>query len=116
MSSRIPDRLLPDRVTIRKPVHSNVGSGTKRPTFRHDTIVTAVPARFDPISVALNRLVVGHTPKKVFRLFLNVPQAGTFDLKENYHVVREADDKTFIVTEVLDLFGHHLEATLEEKK
>jgi len=111
----IPERLLPDRVTLRKPVHSNVGSGTKRPTFRHDQIAAGVPARFDPLSVALNRLVTGQTPKKAFRLFLNVPGAGTFDLQENYHVLREADGKLFIVTEVLDLFGHHLEAVVEEK-
>lgn len=112
----IADRLLPDRITVRKPVHSNVGSGTKRPTFRHDQVAAGVPARFDPISVALNRLVTGHTPKKAFRLFLNVPAAGTFEIQENYHVVRESDDKLFIVTEVLDLFGHHLEAVVEEKK
>lgn len=112
----IPERLLPDRITIRKPVHSNVGTGTKRPTFRHDDIATAVPARFDPINVGTSRVVLGYTPKKAFRLFLNVPQAGVYDLKENYHVVREEDGQVFVITEALNFYGHHLEAVVGEKR
>ncbi|MFA5138333.1 MAG: hypothetical protein WC728_03790 [Elusimicrobiota bacterium] len=105
----IPERLLPDSITIKKPVQS-MAPGTLQPVFRHETVAVGIKARFDPVSVALQRGVLGAIPKRMFRLFLNVT-----DLKENYLVVREADGRTFTAVEVLDMFGDHLEAALEEK-
>lgn len=110
MSRRIPDRLVRDRVSIRKPLQSFVPS-TRRPVFEFQTAVSGVKARFDPASSALNRNVLGQTPRKSFKLFLN-----STDLKENDEVIRESDGKAFVVTEVKDIFGHHLEAVVEEKK
>ena len=110
MSQRIPDRLLKDRITIRKAVQSFVPS-TRRPVFEFQAAATGVKARFDPVSTALNRNVLGQTPKRSFKVFLN-----SADLKENDEIVRESNGETFVVTEVKDIFCHHLEAVVEEKK
>jgi len=106
----ISDRLLTDAITIKKPAQSNA-PGTLRPVFRHDVVATGVRARFDPVSVALHRGVLGQVPKKAFRIFLNPTE-----IAENYQIVRESDGKEFVVTEVLDMFAHHLEAMVEERQ
>jgi hypothetical protein len=106
----IESRLLPDLITIRKPVQSMV-PGTKTPVFEFQDVATGVRARFNPANTNLSRNVLGQTPKRTFRLFLNLA-----DLKENYEVVRESDGEVFAVTEVKGFFGHHLEAVLEEKR
>jgi len=105
-----PERLLTDRITIRKPVHSQIPS-TRKPVFQFLTAATGVKARFNPAGTNLNGTVLGRTPKKSFRLFLNAT-----DLKENDEIVNEATGDIFVVTEVRDLFGHHLEVQLEEKQ
>lgn len=110
MSRTIPDRLLPDIVTIKRPIQSFAPS-SKRPVFQYETIATGVRCRFNPEKTALNRNVLGQTPKKAFQIFLN-PR----ELHENYEVVNESDGKTFVATEVKDYFGHHLEVVVEEKK
>ena len=110
MSRAIPERLLPDRITIRKPVQSFV-PGSRKPVFEFQVIATGVNARFNPAGTGINQNVLGRTPKRSFRLFLNPTE-----LLENYEVVRESDGEVFVVTEVKDFFGHHLEASLEEKK
>lgn len=106
----ITNRLLTDRVTIRKPVQT-MAAGTKRPVFEHQVLATGIRARFNPAGTTLQRNALGQNAKLSFRLFLNLT-----DLKENYEVVRESDGEAFVVTEVKDFFGHHLEAVLEEKK
>ena len=106
----ISPRLLRDSITIKRPVQSNA-PGTLRPVFRHDVIAVGIPARFDPVSVAMQRGVLGQVAKKGFRVFLNPTE-----LAENYVVLREADGKEFAVTEVLDMYGHHLEAMVEERQ
>lgn len=110
MSRAIPDRLLPDRITIRKPVQS-MAPASRRPVLEYQTVASGVKARFNPANTGINQNVLGRTPKKSFRLFLNPTE-----LLENYEVVRETDGEVFVVTEVKDFFGHHLEAALEEKK
>lgn len=110
VSRSIPDRLLPDRVAIRRPVQSFAPS-TKRPVFQFETIASGVRARFNPDKTALNRNVLGQTPKKAFQLFLN-PR----EFHENYEVVDESTGKSYVAVEVKNYFGHHLEAVLEEKK
>ncbi len=110
MSRMIPDRLLPDRIAIRRPQQSFAPS-SKRPVFQFETIATGVRARFNPDKTALNRNVLGQTPKKAFQLFLN-PR----ELHENYEVLDETTGKTFVAVEVKNYFGHHLEAVVEEKK
>ncbi|MBI2069453.1 MAG: hypothetical protein HYT79_02545 [Elusimicrobia bacterium] len=110
MSRKISERLLTERVTIKRPVQSLVPS-TRRPVFQFQTIATAVKARLNPASTALNRNVLGQIPKRAFKLFLN-----PVDLKENDEVIRESDGEVFVVTEVKNLFGHHIEASIEEKK
>ncbi len=99
-----------DRITIRKSVQSFVPA-TRKPVFEFQTSATGVKSRFDPASTAQNRNVLGQTPKKSFKIFLN-----SVDLKENDEVIRESDGEVFVVTEVKDIFGHHLEAVVEEKK
>ena len=108
--SRIPNRLLTDRITIRKPVQSLVPS-SRRPVFEYQTTAAGVRARFNPSNTALSRNVLGQTPKRSFKIFLN-----PVELKENYEVVRESDGEVYVVTEVRNLFNHHLEAAIEEKK
>ncbi|HOX22927.1 MAG TPA: hypothetical protein PLL10_05640 [Elusimicrobiales bacterium] len=106
----IERRLLNESITIRKPVQRLV-TGTKQPVFDYEVIATGVRARFNPGGTALTRNVMGQTPKRSFRLFLN-----TTELKENYEVLRESDGEAFTVTEVKNFWDHHLEAALEEKK
>jgi len=106
----IDKRLLNDSITIRKPVQ-RFASGTKQPVFEYTVIATGVKARFNPSGTASSRNTLGQTPKGMFRLFIN--QA---ELKANYEVIRESDGETFVATDVKNFWGHHMEATLEEKK
>lgn len=106
----ISARLLTETITIRRSSQSFVPS-TKKPVFEFRTIASGIRARFNPASSSINRNVLGQTPKKNFKLFLN-----PVDLKENDEIVRESDGEVFVVTEVKNLFGHHIEAITEEKK
>ncbi|HOX22234.1 MAG TPA: hypothetical protein PLL10_02125 [Elusimicrobiales bacterium] len=106
----IQKRILNETVTIRKAVQRFV-PGTKQPVFDYEVIATGVRARFNPGGTASSRNVLGQTPKRAFRLFLN-----PVELKANYEVIRESDGEAFNVTEVKDFWGHHMEAGLEEKK
>ena len=115
MSRELPDRLLKDRVTIRKPVQSFM-AGTKKPVFEHQVIATNVKARFNPASTALDRNVLGQTPKRGARLFVNKDDLPDDGLKENFEVVNEATGEGYVVTESKDFFGHHLEIVLAETK
>lgn len=104
-----------DRITIRKPVQRFV-AGTKRPVFKHEVIASNVKARFNPGSTVLDRNVLGQTPKHAVRLFVNLSVLPNDGLKENYEVVNEATGEEYIVTEVKNLFDHHLESALSEIK
>lgn len=108
---RLPERLLVDLVTIRRPVQTAV-SGTKRPVFEREVIAQGVKARINPAGTTMSRNVLGQTPKRSMRLFVNPPS----DIRENDEVVRESDGRVFIITEVKDFFGGHLEAVLEERR
>ena len=108
--TKIPDRLLTDKVTIRRSVQS-LAPATKRPVFHYETIATGVRARFNPDKSDLNRNVLGQTPKRVFQLFLN-PR----DVKENDEVVNETSGEAYVVIEAKNMFGHHIEAVVSEKK
>jgi hypothetical protein len=107
----LPDRLLVDSVTIRRPVQTAV-AGSKRPVFERLVVVQGVRARFNPAGTSMSRNVLGQTPKRSMRLFVNPP----VDLRENDEVVRESNGEVFVVTEVKDFFGGHQEAVLEERK
>ena len=115
MSQKLPDRLLKDRITIRKPVQSFV-AGTKKPVFSHQVIATSVKARFNPAGTALDRNVLGQTPKRGARLFVNVDDLPSDGLKENFEVVNESTGEGYVVTESKNFFGHHLEVALSETK
>ena len=106
----IEKRLLTETVTIRKPVQRLV-TGTKQPVFEYEVVATGIKARFNPGGTASSRNVLGQTPKRSYRLFLNPTE-----LKANYEVIRESDSETFTVTDVKNFWNHHLEAALEEKK
>lgn len=106
----IPTRLLIDAITIRRSTQTFVPS-TRKPVFEFQMVASGVRARFDPASGSLNRNVMGQTPKKAFRLFLN-----STDLKENDEVVNEKTGVTFVVTEVRDFYGNHMQALVEAKK
>ena len=108
---QLPERLLVDLVTIRRPVQTAV-AGTKRPVFERQIVTEGVKARINPAGTNMSRNVLGQTPKRSMRLFVNPP----VDIKENDEIVRESDGRVFIVTEVKDFFGGHLEAVLEERK
>lgn len=110
MSLAIPERLLPDRISIRRPVQSFAPS-SKRPVFQYETIATGVRARFNPEKTVTSRNVLGQTPKQTFQLFVN-PR----EFHENYEVMDEVTGKVFVALEVKNYFSHHLEAVLEEKK
>lgn len=115
MSRKIPERLLKDRITIKRPVQSFI-AGTKKPVFSHQVIATNVKARFNPASTALDRNVLGQTPKRGARLFVNLDDLPTEGLKENFEVMNEATQESFLVTEAKNFFGHHMEAALAETK
>ena len=105
-------RLLTDTITIKKPVQT-FASATKQPVFEYQLVAEHVRARFNPVNTDLKPEggLLGRVPKKRFKLFLNPT-----DFKENYEVVDEANSRVYVVTEVKDYFGHHLEAAVEEKK
>ncbi|MBI4396709.1 MAG: hypothetical protein HY548_06415 [Elusimicrobia bacterium] len=109
MARGIPDRLLLDRITLRRPVQSLL-PGSRRPVFRYEVVAVQVPARFVATNTALNRGVLGQKAKKIFRLFLN-PR----ELLENWEVVNEATGEVFVVTEAKAPAAHHIEAILQEK-
>ena len=111
----IPDRLMTERITVRKPVQSFV-AGTKRPVFEHEVVVANVKARLNPGSTGLDRNVLGQTPRKSARLFVNLADLPPDGLKENFEVTNDATGETFIVTEVKNFFDHHIEAELSERK
>ena len=112
MSSHIDKRLLTDSITVKKPVQTFVPA-TKQPVFEYQLVAEHVRARFNPINTDLKAegSVLGRVPKKRFKLFLNPS-----DLKENYEVTDEANGRVYVVIEVRDFFGHHLESVVEEKK
>lgn len=109
MERKLPDRLLVDRITVRRPVQSFV-SGTKKPVFRYETVATNVKARFNPVSTKLDRNVIGQVPRKGYRLFVNEAVVN-----ENDEVIWEATNRRFLVTQVRHLFGHHDEAEVTER-
>jgi hypothetical protein len=109
-SHALEERLLPDRITIRKPVQSFI-PGSKKPVFDYQVVATGVAARFNPQNTTLQRNVMGQTPKKRFELFLNV-----VDLLENYEIVKEDTHEVFVVIEAKNLYGHHLEVVAESAK
>jgi len=106
----IEKRLLNDSITIRRPVQSFV-AGTKQPVFDFEVLGTGIGARFDPGGTSSSRIVLGQTPKRTFRLFLNPT-----GLQANDEVIRESDNMVFTATDVKNFWGHHMEATVEEKK
>jgi hypothetical protein len=115
VSRELPDRLLTDRITIKKPVQSFV-AGTKKPVFEHQVIATNVKARFNPASTGLDRNVLGQTPKRGARLFVNLADLPMEGLKENFEVMNESTQENYLVTEAKNFFGHHMEAALSETK
>lgn len=112
-------RLLTDRITIKKPVQT-FAPATKQPVFEYQLVAEHIRARFNPVNTDLKPEggVLGRIPKKRFKLFLNPTEPGgpASGLKENYEVIDEATGRVYVVTEVKDYFGHHLEAAVEEKK
>ncbi len=114
MARSIPDRLLTDRITIRKPAQSFV-AGTKRPVFEHQEIATNVKSRLNPGSTGLDRNVLGQTPKRSARLFVNLADLPPEGLKENFEVMNEGTGENYVVTESKNFFDHHLEAALTER-
>ena len=115
MARVIPERLLGDRITIRKPVQAFV-AGTKKPVFSHEVIAANVKARFNPASTAIDRNVLGQTPARSVRVYVNLKDLPEEGIKENYEVVNEVSGETYVVTEVKNMFNHHLEAELSEAK
>ncbi|HAM34559.1 MAG TPA: hypothetical protein DEB40_03390 [Elusimicrobia bacterium] len=105
-------RLLTDTITIKKPVQT-FAPATKQPVFEYQLVAEHVKARFNPVNTDLKPEggLLGRIPKKRFKLFLNPTE-----LKENYEVIDEATGRVHVVTEVKDYFGHHMEASVEEKK
>lgn len=111
-TTRVPERLLNDRITIRRPVQT-FSPGTKQPVFEYQLAAEHVKARFNPLNTDLKVEggVIGRVPKKRFKLYLN-----SAELKENYEVVNEATGQVYLVMETRNYFGHHVEAEIEEKK
>ena len=105
-------RLLTDTITIKKPVQT-FAPATKQPVFEYQLVAEHVKARFNPVNTDLKPEggLLGRIPTKRFKLFLNPTE-----LKENYEVIDEATGRVHVVTEVKDYFGHHMEASVEEKK
>lgn len=91
-------------------------AGTKRPVYEHQEIATNVKARLNPGSTGLDRNVLGQTPRRSARLFVNLADLPSAGLKENFEVTNEATGENYIVTEAKNFFDHHLEAELSETK
>jgi len=107
MAQGLPNSLLIDSVTILRPVRS-MATGTKQPIVTETVQATGVRVRIEPLSGGVRETVMGRLPEATHRLFTN-----SQDVKVND--VLQLGVQKFVVREVGDFFGHHLEAILEQK-
>ena len=106
----VSSSLLIHTVTLTRPVRSYAG-GTKQPLVTETVQATGIRARLEPLSGRLQETVLGRIPSATHRLFTN-----RLDVKENDLVTDEATGQRYVVHQVSNFFGHHLEAILEAKR
>jgi hypothetical protein len=109
MPTGLPGALLTTRATILRPVRS-YASGTKQPIVTETSQATGVRVRLEPLAGELQATVLGRLPTATHRLFTNHA-----DLKPNDVVKDEGSSQKYVVREVGNFFGHHVEAILERK-
>ena len=71
---------------------------------------TGIRARLEPLSGRLQQTVLGRIPSATHRLFTN-----RLDVRANDLITEEATGQKYVVHEVSNFFGHHIEAILEAK-
>lgn len=109
-SGTVPGSLLIQAVALTRPVRS-YASGTKQPIVTETLQATGIRARIEPLSGRLQETVLGRMPTATHRLFTN-----RLDVKANDLITEEATGQKYVVHEVSNFFGHHLEAILEAKR
>jgi len=105
----LPGSLLIQAVTLTRPVRS-YASGTKQPIVTEMPQATGIRARIEPLSGRLQETVLGRIPSATHRLF-----TSRQDVRANDLITDEATGQTYVVHEVSNFFGHHIEAILEAK-
>jgi hypothetical protein len=105
----LPGSLLIQAVTLTRPVHS-YASGTKQPIVTETQQAAGIRARIEPLSGRLQETVLGRIPSATHRLFTN-----RLDVRANDLITEEATGQKYVVHEVSNFFGHHIEAILEAK-
>jgi len=108
-SGTVPGSLLIQTVTLTRPVRS-YASGTKQPIVTETLQATGIRARLEPLSGRLQETVLGRLPSATHRLFTNRQ-----DIRANDLITDEATGQKYVVHEVSNFFGHHVEAILEAK-
>ena len=105
----LPGSVLIQAVTLTRPVHS-YASGTKQPIVTETQQAAGIRARIEPLSGRLQETVLGRIPSATHRLFTN-----RLDVRANDLITEEATGQKYVVHEVSNFFGHHIEAILEAK-
>ncbi|MDP3760921.1 MAG: hypothetical protein Q8R01_10445 [Ramlibacter sp.] len=105
----LPGSVLIQAVTLTRPVHS-YASGTKQPIVTETLQATGIRTRIEPLSGRLQETVLGRIPSATHRLFTN-----RLDVRANDLITEETSGQTYVVHEVSNFFGHHIEAILEAK-
>jgi len=105
----LPGSVLIQAVTLTRPVHS-YASGTKQPIVTETVQAAGIRARIEPLSGRLQETVLGRIPMATHRLFMNRTDVLVSDL-----ITDEASGQKYVVHEVSNFFGHHIEAILEAK-
>ena len=108
-SGTVPGSLLIHAVTLTRPVHS-YATGTKQPIVTETPQATGIRARIEPLSGRLQETVLGRIPSATHRLFTN-----RLDVRANDLITDQATGQKYVVHEVSNFFGHHVEAILEAK-
>ena len=106
----LPGSLLIHAVTLTRPVRS-YATGTKQPIVTETQQATGIRVRLEPLSGRLQETVLGRIPSATHRLFTN-----RLDVKANDLITEEATSQRYVVHEVSNFFGHHVEAILEAKR
>ena len=105
----LPNALLTKTFQFLRPIH-NYAVGTKQPIVTETSQATGIRARLEPLSGRIAQTVLGRIPSATHRLF-----TSRQDVRANDLITDEASGQKYIVHEVSNFFGHHIEAILEAK-
>lgn len=104
----IPDRLLKDRATIKRPTQRKSGREIKEPTLT--TIATDVPCKIDQQRMNVLTAVLGNVSTSSWTMFMR--PSDSYVVKPNDEVT-DQNSTRYCVKSVNTFHGHHWEVTME---